>query len=99
VGFSYQRDDARRQVTTVMSGTVTEGDLLAIIERQAAEGTWRYKLLFDERGSRPEIRAESASIAREWQPFGERQPHQVDIFDDPDVAQYWLDAAEADDRR
>ena len=128
LAFSYRRDDDRRQITAAVSGTATEADLIGIIDRQAAEHTWTYCLLFDERAAHPEITPEAlrrvyervgqvsavhgkrgrvailtapmdSSIAREWEPFGARQPHQVDVFTDPELAQYWLDASEADLRR
>ncbi len=128
MGYVYQRDDGRRQITAAMSGAVTEADLLAIIDRQADDKTWAYRLLFDERAAHHDISPEGlrrvydrvgqlsaiygkrgrvailtgpsdASIARTWEPFGARQPHQVDVFTDPELAQSWLDAAEADDRR
>jgi hypothetical protein len=45
----YERDDLRRQIRVTLSGHVTVEDLLAIVDRQAAEGTWPYALWYDAR--------------------------------------------------
>jgi len=47
--ITYERDDARRRITVTLAGAVTLDDLLAIVDRQATEGTWTYGLLYDAR--------------------------------------------------
>jgi len=46
---TYQRDDARRRINVELAGAVTVEDLLAIVDRQAAEQTWHYGLCYDAR--------------------------------------------------
>jgi hypothetical protein len=46
----YERDDARRRISVKLTGRVTVDDLLAIVDRQAAEQTWHYSLCYDARG-------------------------------------------------
>jgi hypothetical protein len=43
----YERDDARRRIVTTMSGEVGLDEVLGIIDRQEAEGTWTYGVLSD----------------------------------------------------
>ena len=47
VAMSYHRDDGRRRVTVITTGTVTSEEILAMVDRQAAEGTWAYAMLYD----------------------------------------------------
>jgi hypothetical protein len=47
----YVRDDARRQITVTTASVIEGTDLWEVVERQASEGTWAYKLLYDERDS------------------------------------------------
>jgi hypothetical protein len=56
VPISYERDDQRRRITSVATGTVTLADVLAIVSRQFADGAWEYGVLYDSRGveSQPE---------------------------------------------
>ena len=49
--LTYVRDDARGRIVSVASGLVTVHDVLAIIDRQHAEGLWDYGVLYDARGS------------------------------------------------
>jgi hypothetical protein len=49
--ITYARDDVRRRITVTIIGPVRLQDLIAAIERQAAEGTWRYAMLYDERAA------------------------------------------------
>jgi hypothetical protein len=46
--LTYLRDDIRRQITVTITGPARLGDLVSVVERQAAEGTWSYALLYDE---------------------------------------------------
>jgi hypothetical protein len=43
----YERDDVRRRVIVTMTGAAEPDDFIAVIERQRAEGTWSYGLLYD----------------------------------------------------
>lgn len=45
--LAYTRDDRARQITVVSSGVVTLADLVGILDRQASEGTWAYRMLYD----------------------------------------------------
>jgi hypothetical protein len=47
--ITYERDDAQRRITVTLAGKVTVEDLLAIIDRQAAEQTWSCSLCYDAR--------------------------------------------------
>jgi hypothetical protein len=47
--ITYQRDDLRRRVRVSLVGAVTVQDLLAVVDRQAAESTWDYSLCYDAR--------------------------------------------------
>jgi hypothetical protein len=47
--LTYVRNDARRRITVTIVGPMRLEDLTAVIERQAAEDTWRYAMLYDER--------------------------------------------------
>ena len=43
----YSRDDQRRLILVTTIGYVAPEDLLEVVERQAAEGTWRYRTVYD----------------------------------------------------
>ena len=45
----YERDDARHRVLIMTTGHVTTEDVLGAVDRQAAEGTWSYSVLYDMR--------------------------------------------------
>ncbi len=49
--LEYTRDDSKRRITVISTGAVTLSEALAVIERQAAEGTWSYGVLYDTRSS------------------------------------------------
>jgi hypothetical protein len=44
---TYARDDERRRIRVSLSGYVTLPELIAIVDRQASEGTWMYGILYD----------------------------------------------------
>ena len=46
----YERDDARRRVVITAQGAFQTSDMLEAIERQRAEDTWSYGMLYDLRG-------------------------------------------------
>jgi hypothetical protein len=43
----YARDDARRRVVVTVEGELQTGDILTVVERQRAEDTPGYGMLFD----------------------------------------------------
>ncbi|PWT82158.1 MAG: hypothetical protein C5B57_09140 [Blastocatellia bacterium] len=45
--ITYARDDEQRRIRVILAGSVTLPDLLAVVDRQASEGTWTYGLLYD----------------------------------------------------
>jgi hypothetical protein len=47
--ISYERDDGRRRIIVTTVGEVTVDEMLAVVDRQAREGTWRYGMLYDSR--------------------------------------------------
>ena len=46
--LTYARDDVRRRITVTIRGPAHLDDLVGVVERQAAEGSWRYSILYDE---------------------------------------------------
>jgi hypothetical protein len=49
MAVSYQRDDATRRITVVVTGPLVAADILSVVDRQAEEGIWCYGCLYDER--------------------------------------------------
>jgi hypothetical protein len=47
--ITYQRDDERRLITVTETEPVSVDDIFGAIDRQAAEDTWEYALLHDQR--------------------------------------------------
>ena len=47
----YGRDDERRLITATITEPYSVDDILGVIDRQAAEGTWAYAMLYDLRGA------------------------------------------------
>jgi hypothetical protein len=47
----YHRDDARQLITVTVTGARSLEDILSVIDRQAAEGTWHYAVLYDLTGT------------------------------------------------
>jgi hypothetical protein len=45
--IAYQRDDQRRLIAVTVSEPYSVDDILSAIDRQAAEDTWGYALLYD----------------------------------------------------
>jgi hypothetical protein len=45
--IAYQRDDQRWLITVTVTEPCTVDDISIVIERQAAEDTWEYALLYD----------------------------------------------------
>ena len=47
----YERDDERQRLMVTSVGDVTIEETLAVMDRQAREGTWSYAVLYDARAS------------------------------------------------
>jgi hypothetical protein len=45
--IAYERDDQRRLITVTVTEPRSVDDILGVIDRQAAEHTWEYALLYD----------------------------------------------------
>jgi hypothetical protein len=45
--IAYQRDDRRWLITVTVTEPCTVNDIFSVIDRQAAEDTWEYALLYD----------------------------------------------------
>jgi len=47
--ITYERHDETRRIRVTASGALTLRDVLAVIDRQLAEGAWSYSMLYDAR--------------------------------------------------
>ena len=45
--IAYERDDQRRLITVTMTEPHSVDEILSVIDRQAAEETWRYAILYN----------------------------------------------------
>jgi hypothetical protein len=45
--IAYERDDQRRLITVTVTEPYSVDDILGVIDRQAAEDTWGYAMLYD----------------------------------------------------
>jgi hypothetical protein len=75
--IDYRRDDEKRRIVLVARGDVTVDDILAATGRQAAEGAWTYRVLYDARRRRgsltvPELAQVADAIAEYSAQFGSR---------------------------
>ena len=61
--ISYERDDTRRLITLTLTEPVSGEEVLGAIERQSAEGTWDYALLYD---ARPVVLAATSEVLQEY---------------------------------
>jgi RecJ-like exonuclease len=87
--ITYERDDQRCRINVRLSGLVTVEDLLAIVDRQAAESTWQYSLCYDARqvtkeaaGTVDEVRRVLRHTVETSAKHGERGPVAI-ITDNP----------------
>jgi hypothetical protein len=48
--IAYERNDHRRLITVTVTEPCSVDDILGVIDRQAAEDTWGYSMLYDVRG-------------------------------------------------
>jgi hypothetical protein len=77
--YAYVRDDARRTIRITARGPLESADLMAIVDRQLAEKTWTYGVLYDLReivgvASRAETRAVSEHVRAQVARYGHRGP-------------------------
>jgi hypothetical protein len=49
--IAYERDDQRRLITVTVTEPYSVDDILSVIDRQAAEDTWGYAMLYDLRAA------------------------------------------------
>jgi hypothetical protein len=49
--MTYERDDQRRLITVTVTEPYSVDDILSVIDRQAAEDTWEYAMLYDLRAA------------------------------------------------
>ena len=49
--LAYERDDRRRLITITVTDPYTVEEVLRVIDRQAAENTWEYAMLYDLRAA------------------------------------------------
>ena len=47
MSIAYERNDQRRLITVTVTEPYSVDDILGVIDRQAAEDTWGYALLYD----------------------------------------------------
>jgi hypothetical protein len=64
--IAYERDDQRRLITVTVTEPYSVDDILTAIDRQAAENTWEYAILYDLRA------VASASTEAEMQQQADR---------------------------
>src|SRR3954452_11433843 len=77
--ITYERDDQRRRIIVTAAGTLTRDEMLAVVERQAREGTWGYGLLYDSRrmtnsGTAADVRVGLRHVEALSRTHGERGP-------------------------
>ena len=61
--IAYERDNQRRLITVTVTEPYSVGDILSVIDRQAAEDTWQYAMLYDLRAmTQPSNEADSQQI-------------------------------------
>jgi hypothetical protein len=77
--ITYERDDARRRIVVTTIGIVGLDDLIAVVDRQAAEGTWQYGVLHDSRrvasvASQTDVRAGLKHVEALSRTHGRRGP-------------------------
>jgi hypothetical protein len=77
--ITYERDDERRRIVVTTIGDVSLDDLMAVVERQASEGTWHYGVLYDSRlvssvATQAEVRAGLKRVHTLSRTHGRRGP-------------------------
>jgi hypothetical protein len=77
--ITYERDDKRRRIVVTTIGIVGLDDMLAVVDRQANEGTWEYGILYDSRrvasvASQTDVRAGLRHVELLSRTHGRRGP-------------------------
>ena len=77
--ITYHRDDKRRRIVVTTIGIVGLDDMLAVVDRQANEGTWQYGILYDSRrvasvASHTDVRAGVRHVEALSRTHGRRGP-------------------------
>ena len=77
--ITYQRDDKLRRIVVRTIGIVGLDDMLAVVDRQASEGTWKYGILYDSRrvasvASQTDVRAGLRHVELLSRTHGKRGP-------------------------
>ena len=77
--ITYERDDLLRRIIVTTIGIVGLDDLLAVVDRQANEGTWQYGMLYDSRrvtsvASQTDVRAGLKHVEALCRSHGRRGP-------------------------
>jgi hypothetical protein len=65
VAFDYVLDHQKRRLTIVRSGAAELDQIIALLDRQAADGAWSYRLLHDARGASTALSATEARTVAE----------------------------------
>jgi hypothetical protein len=84
--IAYERDDSRRLITVTVNEPYSVDDILRTVERQAAEDTWAYAMLYDLQAPMS-IPADSQQIADHVKRIGggrERGPVGIAISAEPE---------------
>ena len=73
--IAYDRDNLRRLITVTLSEPVSIEELLGVVDRQAAEDTWGFAMLYDLRGVRDvAVLAQLPRLADRVKALGGDQP-------------------------
>jgi len=77
--ITYERDDERRRIVVTTVGTVGYEEVMAVVDRQAAEGTWQYGMLYDSRqvstvASQADVRMGLKHVETLSRAYGQRGP-------------------------
>ena len=77
--ITYERDDQLRRIVVTTIGIVGLDDMLAVVDRQANEGTWQYGILYDSRrvasvASQTDVRAGVRHVEVLSRTHGKRGP-------------------------
>ena len=77
--ITYERDDKLRRIVVTTIGIVGLDDMLAVVDRQANEGTWQYGILYDSRrvasvASQTDVRAGVRHVEVLSRTYGKRGP-------------------------
>ena len=77
--ITYERDDKLRRIVVTTIGIVGLDDMLAVVDRQANEGTWQYGILYDSRrvasvASQTDVRAGVRHVEVLSRTHGKRGP-------------------------